>query len=76
MEMKLILFIIAFVLVFLLRLPMGPGMLAACVVYILASGGNLTVIANQVCTTYWTNYTIIAIPLFSVFLKTNRVSKK
>ncbi|MBQ6362674.1 MAG: TRAP transporter large permease [Lachnospiraceae bacterium] len=64
MEMKLILFIIAFVLVFLLRLPMGPGMLAACVVYILASGGNLTVIANQVCTTYWTNYTIIAIPLF------------
>ena len=64
MQLKLILFIIAFVLIFLLRLPMGPGMLAACTVYVLASGTNMTVIANQVCTTYWTNYTIIAIPLF------------
>lgn len=64
MQLKLILFVVAFVLVFLLKLPMGPGMLAACTVYVLASGSNLTVIANQVCTTYWTNYTIIAIPLF------------
>lgn len=65
MNLPLILFFLAFALVFLLKLPMGPGMLAACVVYCLASGTNLTVIPNQVCTTYWTNYTIIAIPLFT-----------
>lgn len=64
MDFELIVFILAFVLVFLLKLPMGPGMLAACTAYVLVSDANMTVIANQVCTTYWTNYTIIAIPLF------------
>lgn len=65
MNWALICFFIAFALVFLLKLPMGPGMLCACVVYCLVSGTNMTVIPNQVCTTYWTNYTIIAIPLFT-----------
>lgn len=64
MKLELIVFLASFVLVFLLRLPIGPGMLAACTAYVMVSGANMTVIANQVCTTYWTNYTIIAIPLF------------
>lgn len=64
MKTELLMFLVSFAMVFLLRLPIGPGMLAACTTYVLFKGANLTVIANQVCTTYWTNYTIISIPLF------------
>lgn len=60
----LIAFAIMFVVVFLCRMPISYGFLSIGVVYFLFKGGNLGIVANSVCNTYWTNYIIIAVPLF------------
>jgi len=53
-----------FVLIFILRMPIALGMIASAVVYLLVKGGDLSLVANQVVNTYYTNYVIIAVPLF------------
>jgi tripartite ATP-independent transporter DctM subunit len=53
-----------FILIFLLRMPIALGMLASAVSYFLIKGGDLSLVINQVMNTYWTNYVIIAVPLF------------
>ena len=53
-----------FAIVFISRIPIALGMLSIGVVYFTVTGGNLAVIANNVVNTYWSNYVIIAIPLF------------
>ena len=51
-------------LAFILKMPIGWGMLAGCVVYFLAKGTNLSVIVNQAAYGVYNSYVLIAIPLF------------
>lgn len=60
----LIVFLILFVLMFLLRMPIPMGMMTACVFYFLVSGDDPKMVAQQTLKTFYTNYTIIAVPLF------------
>jgi len=45
-------------------MPIAPGLLAAGATYLLIKGADLSMVANQVISTLYTNYVIIAVPLF------------
>ena len=60
----LIVFLIIFVLIFLLKMPIPMGMMTACVFYFMVSGDSPKMVAQQTLKTFYTNYTIIAVPLF------------
>jgi tripartite ATP-independent transporter DctM subunit len=64
MSFPLIVTLVVFVLIFLLRMPIAFGMLASAACYLLVKGGDLSLVINQVMNTYYTNYVIIAVPLF------------
>lgn len=53
-----------FVLIFLLRMPIALGMISAAAGYFLVKGADLGIVCNQVVNTYYTNFVIIAVPLF------------
>ncbi len=53
-----------FVLIFVLRMPIAFGMIAASVAYFTVKGADLGMVCNQVINTYYTNFVIIAVPLF------------
>lgn len=55
---------IIFVLIFLLRMPISLGMIAAGTFYFITNGTDLGSVANHVMNTYYSNYVIIAVPLF------------
>ena len=60
----LLVFLLIFVLIFLLRMPIPMGMMTACVFYFMVSGESPKMVAQQTLKTFYTNYTIIAVPLF------------
>ena len=64
MSFALTVAVIIFVLIFILRMPIALGMIAAAVSYFLVKGGDLSLVINQVVNTYYTNFVIIAVPLF------------
>lgn len=64
MNAALIVFLIVFVLIFLLRMPIPTGMMAACIFYFLMTGTNVKMVAQQTMGMLFSNYTIIAVPLF------------
>lgn len=51
-------------LAFLIRMPIGWGMFAGCIVYFLTRGINLTVAVNTAAYGIYNAYILIAIPLF------------
>ena len=57
-------FIAVLIITFIIRMPLLYGMLSACVIYFLATGGEMGYIANLITHTLYSNYVIIAIPLF------------
>lgn len=63
-SLPLIVFFIIFVLIFILRMPIPMGLMAACVFYFIVNGDDVKMVAQQTLKTYYTNYTIIAVPLF------------
>ena len=78
-NLPLIVFMICFVLMFVLRMPIPTGMIAACVMYFLTDGlvkgescialvsgqeGQLHLVAQKTIEAIFTNGTIIAVPLF------------
>lgn len=63
-SIALIVFFIIFILIFLLRMPIPMGMMAACVFYFLINGDDVKMVGQQTLKTFYTNYTIIAVPLF------------
>jgi tripartite ATP-independent transporter DctM subunit len=63
-SLALIVFLIIFVLIFLLRMPIPMGLMAACIFYFLINGDDVKMVAQQTLKTYYTSYTIIAVPLF------------
>lgn len=48
----------------LLRVPVGFGMLAAAIAYLLASGQDLALVAEQVLNGLYNSYVLLAVPLF------------
>lgn len=78
-NLPLIVFLICFVLMFVLRMPIPTGMIAACTMYFLVDGlvkgnsfigmitgseGQLHLVAQKSIEAIFTNQTIIAVPLF------------
>jgi tripartite ATP-independent transporter DctM subunit len=53
-----------FVLIFFFRMPIAMGMIAASAAYFLVKGGDMSLVISQIINTYYTNYVIIAVPLF------------
>lgn len=45
-------------------MPIALGMIAASAAYFLVKGADLSIVINQIINTYYTNYVIIAVPLF------------
>ena len=64
MSTAMIVCLVIFALIFVLRMPIGLGMISASAAYFLVKGSDLGVVCNQVVNTYYTNYVIIAVPLF------------
>ncbi len=64
MSIALTVSLIIFVLIFFLRMPIALGMISSATAYFLIKGGDLGLVINQVVNTYYTNYVIIAVPLF------------
>ncbi|MDR2435161.1 MAG: TRAP transporter large permease [Treponema sp.] len=64
MNLALIACIAVFILIFILRMPIALGMISAAAAYFLIKGGDLSLVSNQIMNTYYTNYVIIAVPLF------------
>ena len=56
--------LIIFVLIFILRIPIAMGLIAAAASYFLIKGADLGIVVNQVISIYITNFVIIAVPLF------------
>ncbi|MDR1519637.1 MAG: TRAP transporter large permease [Planctomycetota bacterium] len=50
--------------IFILRMPIALGMISAAAGYFLVKGADLGLVCNQVVNTYYTNFVIIAVPLF------------
>lgn len=63
-SIALIVFLIVFILIFVLRMPIPMGMMAACIFYFLVNGEDVKMVGQQTLKTFYTNYTIIAVPLF------------
>jgi tripartite ATP-independent transporter DctM subunit len=64
MSFPLTLASIVFVLMFILRMPIAIGMISCGSVYLVAKGMDLSIVTNMIMNTYFTNYVIIAVPLF------------
>ena len=64
MTWPLMLFLIIFVLIFVLRMPIPMGLMTACIFYFIATGQDVKMVGQQTLKTFYTNYTIIAVPLF------------
>lgn len=64
MSTALLLCLIVFILIFLLRMPISLGMIAAGVVYFIAKDINLSMVANKLVYTFYSANVIIAVPLF------------
>ena len=64
MNLAIIVLLVVFILVFILRIPISLGMIAAGTYYFIVKGSSLSAVANHVMNTYYSNYVIIAVPLF------------
>ena len=64
MNLALMICLLIFVLIFILRIPIAPGLIAAGTAYLLVKGADLSLVTNQIISTLYTNYVIVAVPLF------------
>ena len=64
MSTPLIAALVVFVLIFICRMPIAIGMISSGVMYLLLKGQDLSLVTNMIMNTYFTNYVIIAVPLF------------
>lgn len=55
---------IVMVITFLLGLPIALNLIAAAVVYLIYSGMDIGIVAEQICQNMFSNYTILAVPMF------------
>jgi len=71
----LIIFITGFLLLFLLRLPIALGMLATSFFYLLAKDMDPGMVAEKVLTNLYSQYILIAVPLFVFTAKVMNTGK-
>jgi len=64
MNLALAVCILVFILIFVLRMPISLGMIAAGGAYLIVKGADLSMVSNQVINALYTNFVIIAVPLF------------
>lgn len=64
MSIPFILMIIVMVLTFLIRVPLGYGLLSAGIVYLLASHADLVLVAQSITSQMYSQFVLIAVPLF------------
>ena len=64
MSIGVIVFFVMLVAILVFRLPVGIGMLSMGITYMLVTGNNVKIIATGVLNLYYTNYILIAVPLF------------
>jgi len=67
MNIALLVFIICFILIFLIRIPIAPGMLMASIFYFALAPGpatNISMAATQFLTNMNSKFILIAVPLF------------
>ncbi|MCI9133683.1 MAG: TRAP transporter large permease [Lachnospiraceae bacterium] len=64
MNPALIAFLIMFLMIFLLRMPVVAGMFSASIVYFIMTGTSTKMAAQQCMSALFSSYTIIAVPLF------------
>jgi tripartite ATP-independent transporter DctM subunit len=64
MSFPFIIFIIFFVLIFILRIPIALGLIANAIIYILLTGRDLGIVMEAVAGNLYSKYIIIAVPLF------------
>lgn len=79
MSWALIVFLVIFVLIFILRMPIPLGMMTACMFYFIVAGEPIKMVGQQTLKTFYTNYTIVAVPLFifaANVMNTGRVTEK
>ena len=64
MSIALIICLVVFVLIFILRMPIAVGMISIGAIYFIVKGGDLSLVTGQITYTLFTNFVIIAVPLF------------
>jgi len=64
MSQPLLLLVAVMVATLLLRMPIGFGMLAGGIAYLLAKGQDLGLVAEQVCNGLYNNYVLLSVPMF------------
>lgn len=67
MNLALIVFLLSFLLIFLIRIPIAPGMLMASIFYFAIAKGpaaNISMVATQFLTNMDSKFVLIAVPLF------------
>ncbi len=64
MSLAVMVTLVVFILIFLLRMPISLGMIAAGTFYFIVGGSDVSAVANHIMNTYYSNYVIIAVPLF------------
>lgn len=64
MNAGLIVFLIAFLLIFIIKIPIPLGLITASSFYFIVTGADLRLVASKTLGQYYSNYVIIAVPLF------------
>ena len=64
MSQPLLLLVAVMVVTMLMRMPIGFGMLAGGIAYLLAKGQDLGLVAEQVCNGLYNNYVLLSVPMF------------
>jgi len=64
MSQPLLLLVAVMVATMLMRMPIGFGMLAGGIAYLLAKGQDLGLVAEQVCNGLYNNYVLLSVPMF------------
>ena len=63
MSQPLLLLVAVMVVTMLMRMPIGFGMLAGGIAYLLAKGQDLGLVAEQVCNGLYNNYVLLSVPM-------------
>ena len=75
MDWPLIVFIVGFIAIFILRVPLAFGMLATATAYMLVAGLDIGLMAEKVLSNLYSVFIIIAVPLFVFTAKVMNSSK-
>ena len=64
MNIPLLVFLVLFVLIFILRIPIALGLVMNALVYMILSGSDIALVAETIMSNLFSKFVIIAVPLF------------